>query len=240
MVPIWEKVKWDSDSQPFMTPFVPSALDPLVSLVTTFSEDPLEEPYLNTFLRNPRDATIWAFFLANRIMYKLDAAAVRPPLRRELKCLKAVMTVSPPLETADGGDGCSCLAPSMRNALNRVVKEFLREGRIVEVHDDETRTHLRDLAEFLEGLENKGQWYWRRRYKSAKHTSFGMCMYCKVKRAVAVCARCQCYRYCSAECQRIDWKTRHRVRCFEPRWPRNIRFRGVESKPPRTSGAVKK
>jgi hypothetical protein len=34
------------------------------------------------------------------------------------------------------------------------------------------------------------------------------------ERGIAVCGRCQCFRYCSRKCQRLDWKDFHRIRCF--------------------------
>ncbi|XP_061169564.1 uncharacterized protein LOC133178927 [Saccostrea echinata] len=63
------------------------------------------------------------------------------------------------------------------------------------------------------------------------HKSLNVCTVCGEKRLLKVCQRCKVQKYCSAECQKADWK-KHKSNCTKKEKPTQRSERGADDSLP--------
>lgn len=182
-------------------------------------------PYLRTLLRDPKFSSgltecVLRYSL-HLVRQSTNPHAFKWFLDDDISvCTRAtqsilIMGASQKVEL--GGDGKAPLTASSRQKWHQTLTTLMssKEFRALNFGD---RSALGGLVEILEGVEKgceasslrsiRKRWY--------RRMGLGRCdrRGCASRSAAGVCGLCQCNRYCSRECQRLDWQEFHRSRCY--------------------------
>jgi hypothetical protein len=198
-----------------------------ISQIIILAGRALGSPYLRTFLlfSEPLVCKNLSITLAESMIENLHISSqAYMYLIMTASTLVEYLLFSPPCPRGIGGDGKCCLPETYRKTLSTSIFAYLAHAHI---EDQATRRRIhstfKELAELLDHIDTYGY----QALVCSRAELDRLCGYLRcaretcAERGRAVCGRCQCTRYCSRRCQRVDWRT-HRVRCFK------TSFRGIK------------
>jgi chromosome segregation ATPase len=96
-----------------------------------------------------------------------------------------------------------------KRELERRERELERRESLKEVLDKNVET----TTEPLDGGTNVWRELQRRKKEETRRNKYRTCVVCE-KPSNRYCTQCKVSYYCSTECQRIDWKRRHKDECM--------------------------
>jgi hypothetical protein len=192
---------------------------------------PLHNPYLRTFMRNAVFSEILAHILVEHITTTCrtipDTDDDDPEytdrnslIYRSLMLAEDYLllgAISKEAVRADGGR--SSVTPKDRTELLVAIQAHRRSRAFPHLSQDQ-KNRIFNLEQFLVCIDQPGRIgieYSRqtRRAVRKSYTLSRCALEGCLQRGIAVCGQCQCTRYCSRRCQRVDWKAHHSMRCFK-------------------------
>jgi hypothetical protein len=178
-------------------------------------------PYFRTYFRDRESCAIMVLSLVSHLDIFLYGVAhqssdLEIPTAITATALRTLLVHGAPLSIKFGGTGRSPLIEEDRQYVVSLLQKATRGPRYPDLPGDLKET----LLELWTLLQDSGPLpRWRGRY-DGRDGSHRQCdrVGCQVTQTKGVCGRCQCSRYCSRACQRLDWKALHKRRCVYTNW----------------------
>lgn len=218
-------------------------LNSWITLANTcvFLGHPLQSPYLLTFIRDPCVSCTFVRILSAFFQWEMQHGnlfslynALRghfihgAPLPSTVNWKSGITLVS-------GGDGKAPIPRDRCLGFKQAIAEYTTTGQFSAMTpaDQQIVRNTADIFHTIHVAPKRAGILGMMRKQEEGIFGITGCSRkgCKEK-SIAVCARCQCVRYCSRACQRRDWSVHHRLRCFE------TNFRSLHLSEPKTKVTI--